>query len=79
MRMKFDKYLDETRKKTKVYSDRDIQNIVEESLMDFWARVAELVPDAESGDIDPAQEIKVNKVLHQAVKSWIAFNTYSDK
>lgn len=75
--MKFDNYLkiDEAVR----YSDRKIDDIVEEALMDFWARVAELVPEAESGDLDPSITNKVNTVLHQAVKSWIAFNTVGTK
>jgi hypothetical protein len=61
-------------KKKKKYSSGDIKKIVDAAEMDFWARVAELVPEASTGELDPGMVGKWNSMNIKAVTSWIAWN-----
>lgn len=70
MKMKFNKYLLNEKK----YSTSTIKKIVDEASMDFWARVAEMVPEADSGDLDPGTNSMLEKAMAKAVKEWIDFN-----
>jgi len=62
-----------------VYSKSDINNIVDAADMAFWGTVADMVPEADSGDLDPGLVGKLNKMQTKAVTSWIAFNTVHAK
>jgi len=70
MKSKIEDYLITEKK----YSKRDIYRIVEDAGMDFWARVAEMVPEATSGDSDPGDIDKLEKAMAKAISSWIDYN-----
>jgi len=70
MRIKIEDFLITEKK----YSKRDISRIVDDASMDFWARVAEMVPEATTGDMDPGDVDKLEKAMAKAISSWIDYN-----
>ncbi len=40
----------------------------------FWAKVAELVPEAKYGDLDPGETHAIDRAMRRAVDSWLISN-----
>lgn len=56
-------------------SDNNIDPaIVERALAAFWASVAESVPQAETGDLDPVLAAVFEQVALETVKVWVRVN-----
>ncbi len=65
--------------KKKKYSSREISKIVDMAEDAFWGTVADLVPEASTGDLDPGLSTRWTNMNTKAVISWIAFNTAKNK
>lgn len=75
MSTKIDKHLISEAKRTKSYGRKDIQNIADEAEMAFWGTVSDMVPEADTGDLDPATSQKLQSMMQMAIKKWIELNT----
>lgn len=75
MNTKIDKHLVTEAKRTKKYSKGEIRNIAEEAEMAFWGTVSDMVPEANSGDLDPSTSQKLQTTMQMAIKQWIELNT----
>jgi hypothetical protein len=51
-----------------------IQDAVEEGEEAFWAAVAQVFPEAESGDLDPGTTVQLKQTMERAVRAWVDFN-----
>ena len=51
-----------------------IRKIVEEADLAFWSKVADLVPEATSGDLDPERTVQLKIAMENAVEAWMHYN-----
>jgi hypothetical protein len=59
--------------------DERVDSVVNEALLAFWARVAELLPEATSGDMAPGDDEELNEGAAVAVDRWIMWNYPGDE
>lgn len=52
------------------------RRVVEEAEDAFWARVAELLPEAKFGDLDPLESHRFSDAARRAVAAWISANVH---
>ncbi|MDD5651080.1 MAG: hypothetical protein PHF86_11800 [Candidatus Nanoarchaeia archaeon] len=70
-----DRYLTE---QTEVFSKERTDKIVALATEAFWAKVAELIPEATTGDFSPVDTVTFEKAADLAVRTWINYNTDGD-
>ena len=51
-----------------------LADIIEDAHEAFWAKVAEHMPLAESGDFDPMQSARWDDAMEAAVRHWWSWN-----
>ena len=51
-----------------------LREVVEEAELAFWAKVAELLPEASSGDFPPDACMAFTEAATEAVDTWVEFN-----
>jgi hypothetical protein len=61
-----------------VFTSERIESIVQEATSAFFAKVAELVPEAISGDFSPMDTLAFEKSANLAVRTWINSNIGND-
>jgi hypothetical protein len=57
-----------------LFSQERVEKITQEAIDAFWAKVAELVPEAQSGDLDPITVNRFEGAANSAVRAWINYN-----
>lgn len=55
-------------------TDQRLHEAVEQASQAFWSKVAELYPEAKSGDLDPMSDAFLETAMQQVVKAWIRNN-----
>lgn len=53
---------------------RRIEGAVEIALFEFWKKIAEHFPEADSGDIDPLANFQFEEEARKIVESWVHYN-----
>jgi hypothetical protein len=56
------------------YDEKKIEQIQEAARFAFWAKVVEMVPEAESGDLDPMASYEIDRAMESAIELWIRWN-----
>ncbi len=51
-----------------------ISDAIEQGSMAFWATVADVIPQAETNDVDTATERELLKAMIKAVNAWVKYN-----
>jgi len=51
-----------------------VEEATEEALMDFWAKISEIFPDAEGGDFPPDLTFEMDLTMEKMVHSWLYYN-----
>jgi hypothetical protein len=51
-----------------------INEAIEQGSMAFWATVADIIPQAETNDVDTATERELTKAMTKAVNAWVKYN-----
>ena len=51
-----------------------INDAIEQGSMAFWATVADVIPQAETNDVDTATERELLKAMTKAVNAWVKYN-----
>lgn len=60
--------------KTHSKDSKRLREVVEEAELAFWAKVAELLPEAVAGDFPPDAWMAFNEACTEAVDTWVEFN-----
>lgn len=56
------------------FTEERINNIVEQAQNAFWAKVVELVPEANTGNFPQDIAERFNKSINESIKTWIRLN-----
>lgn len=59
----------------KTYSNSQIDKAVENASGEFWGSIASSFPEIKSGDFSPADTIKFENAMKDAVSSWLKQNS----
>ena len=51
-----------------------INDAIEQGSMAFWATIADMIPQAETNDVDTATERELLKAMTKAVNTWVKYN-----
>jgi len=51
-----------------------INDAIEQGSMAFWATVADVIPQAETNDVDATTERELLKAMTKAVNTWVKYN-----
>jgi len=51
-----------------------INDAIEQASMAFWATVADVIPQAETNDVETATERELLKAMTKAVNAWVKYN-----
>ena len=54
---------------------KDVNIVIENALLAFWASVAEEVPEAKTGDLSPDLDLAFRDSARRVIQSWIERNT----
>ena len=55
-------------------SSSQINDAIHQANMAFWATVADVIPQAETNDVDTATERELLKAMTKAVNTWVKYN-----
>jgi hypothetical protein len=58
----------------KKVTSSQIKDAIEQGSMAFWATVADIIPQAETNDVDTATERELLKAMTKAVNAWVKYN-----
>ena len=55
-------------------TSKNVEDVVEDALFDFWAAIAKSYPTAKTGDLSPMASIQLKRAATSAVEEWIENN-----
>lgn len=53
----------------------NIDKILEDAQLAFWAEVAKSIPQAKSGDLSPGTTVYLKHAMREAIVEWVRYNT----
>ena len=51
-----------------------LDEATEEALMDFWAKIVDIFPEAEGGDFPPDLSLEMHLTMEKMLHHWLSFN-----
>lgn len=57
-----------------MFADKRLDRALEAAYMVFWSKVADLYPEATSGDLDPMSAAVLESTMRDAVEKWLRYN-----
>jgi hypothetical protein len=61
-----------------VFSKERIEKIRNEAIDAFWEKVAKLIPESTTGDLDPMTVKRLDDTADVAIRAWINYNVTGD-